>query len=53
MVGMEVTMAYYVDLSGDFLSSFVDIREMWGDVGFVSYSVLNAEGPSQSYMMVL
>ena len=53
MVGMEVVMAYFVDLSGDFLSSFAEIREMWGEVGFVSYSVGNAEGPSHSYMMVL
>jgi hypothetical protein len=53
MVGMEVVMTYFVDLSGDYLSSFAGIREMWGEVGFVCYSVNSTDGPSLSYMMVL
>ena len=46
-------MSSYIDLSSDYLSSFEDIRILWGNIGFVSYCVNNAKGPSQSFMMVL
>jgi len=42
-------MAWYIDLTDEVYACF---RDVWGEVGIVSYCVDNAKGPSQSYMMI-
>lgn len=45
-----MTNFWFIDLTD---ADYAGLREVWGEIGIVTYCVNNRKGPSQSYMMIL